>query len=78
MKKVSVMYWILVLWLGICIGYYVIPYFTKPSTQYILDQGFTYGAIYYKDRISRMGTFESISDSCVAIYIGYDTIMVYK
>lgn len=78
MSKTFLLYWVLTFNLGMCIGYYILPYLFKPSNEFYIQTGFIMGAKFYKNRIHEMGSFSTLSDSSIIIYIDGDSIPVYK
>lgn len=68
----------LILVLGACIGYYVLPYFFKPSDRFIFERGMIFGVGMYRQNIQNSGTFDILSDSTINIYLNRDTIVLKK
>jgi len=78
LAKVNLYYCVILITLGMCVGYYIIPYFSKRTDQSIFNEGVLYGILYYKEYLHRNGTFDYVSDSCVSIQTNKDSFMIYK
>ena len=76
--RVNLAYCSLLLALGMCIGFYLLPFFFKKSEQTVFDEGVLFGILYYREYLHNNGTFDYVSDSCVSIQTNKDSFMIYK
>jgi hypothetical protein len=76
--KVNLLYCVLLVCLGMCIGYYILSNLFRPSEKYIFKQGAVYGARMYKEHVHRMGTFNYVDDSTVIVITNNDSLVIYK
>ena len=76
--KVNMYYSTLLVLFGMCVGYYLMPYFFKPDEKTIFEQGVLYGILSYKDYLHRMGSFDIVGDSTIVIKTTNDSLVIYK
>lgn len=72
---VNTAYSLLLIALGTCVGFYIMPFFFNKPT---FDEGVLYGILYHKRYLQERGTFDYVSDSAVCIKAGRDSFMIYK
>lgn len=76
--EVNLLYSLVLINLGICIGFYIMPFFFKKTDKYTFEDGVLYGILYHKRYLHEKGTFDYVSDSSVLIKTGRDSFMMYK